>query len=108
MIHSSRAAPARLRATSTWHGSSRTPRYDSHARLDGRPTEQRWSLRRPQRNEHAFVMYADAPLLLFELADREDGRFQVAAARWHARFVLEADLPLRESDCVLSARACPS
>jgi len=38
--------------------------------------------------EHAFVMYADALLLLFELADREDERFQQAAARWHARFVL--------------------
>jgi hypothetical protein len=34
-------------------------------------------------------MYADALLLLFELADREDERFQLAAARWHARFVLE-------------------
>jgi hypothetical protein len=33
-------------------------------------------------------MYADALLLLFELADREDERFQQAAARWHARFVL--------------------
>jgi hypothetical protein len=31
--------------------------------------------------EHAFVMYADALLLLFELADREDERFQLAAAR---------------------------
>jgi hypothetical protein len=41
-------------------------------------------------------MYADALLLLFELADREDERFQFAAARWHARFVLEANMPLRE------------
>jgi hypothetical protein len=39
-------------------------------------------------------MFADALLLLFELADREDERFHVAAARWHARFVLEANLPL--------------
>jgi hypothetical protein len=29
-------------------------------------------------------MYADALLLLFELADKEDERFQLAAARWHA------------------------
>jgi hypothetical protein len=43
-------------------------------------------------------MYADALLLLFELADREDERFQLAAARWHARFVLEAGLPLREAE----------
>jgi hypothetical protein len=37
--------------------------------------------------EHAFVMYADALLLLFELADREDERFQLAppAAEDHAR-----------------------
>ena len=27
-------------------------------------------------------------MLLFELADKEDSRFQPAAARWHARFVL--------------------
>src|SRR5437868_14709612 len=52
--------------------------------------------------EHAFVMYADALLLLFELADREDGRFQLAAARWHARFVLEAGLPLREAEGLMT------
>ena len=34
--------------------------------------------------EHLFVMFADALLLLFELADQEDERFQAAAARWHA------------------------
>jgi hypothetical protein len=43
-------------------------------------------------------MFADALLLLFELADKEDERFQAAAARWHARFVLEANLPLREAE----------
>jgi hypothetical protein len=47
-------------------------------------------------------MYADALLLLFELADREDERFQQAAARWHARFVLEAGLPLREAEGVMT------
>ena len=47
-------------------------------------------------------MYADALLLLFELADREDERFQLAAARWHARFVLEAGLPLREAEGVMT------
>src|SRR5438552_10191299 len=52
--------------------------------------------------EHAFVMYADALLLLFELADREDERFQLAAARWHARFVLEAGLPLREAEGLMT------
>ena len=52
--------------------------------------------------EHVFVMYADGLLLLFELADREDERFQVAAARWHARFVLEAQLPLREAESVMT------
>ena len=52
--------------------------------------------------EHAFVMFSDALLLLFELADREDERFQLAAARWHARFVLEGDLPLREAEGVMT------
>jgi hypothetical protein len=52
--------------------------------------------------EHVFVMYADALLLLFELADREDERFQHAAARWHARFVLEARLSLREAEGVMA------
>src|SRR5262249_39747583 len=52
--------------------------------------------------EHAFVMFADALLLLFEMADREDERFQTAAARWHARFVLEAGLPLREAENVMT------
>ena len=33
--------------------------------------------------EHLFVMFADGLLLLFEMADRDDERFQVAAARWH-------------------------
>jgi hypothetical protein len=44
----------------------------------------------------------DVLLLLFEMADREDERFQVAAARWHARFVLEAKLPLREAEAVMT------
>jgi hypothetical protein len=48
------------------------------------------------------VLYPDAPLLLYEMADREDGRFQVAAARWHARFVLEAKLPLCDAETVMS------
>lgn len=52
--------------------------------------------------EHAFVMYGDALLLLYELADREDERFQSAAARWHAHFVLEARLPLREAESVMT------
>lgn len=47
-------------------------------------------------------MYSDGLLLLFELADREDERFQAAAARWHARFVLEGGLPLRESESVMT------
>jgi hypothetical protein len=47
-------------------------------------------------------MFVDGLLLLFELADREDERFQVAAARWHARFVLEAELPLREAETVMT------
>jgi hypothetical protein len=47
-------------------------------------------------------MFADALLLLFELADREDERFQRAAARWHARFGLEAKLPQRESEAVMT------
>jgi hypothetical protein len=47
-----------------------------------------------------FVMFADGLLLLFEMADREDERFQLAAARRHARFVLEAKLPLREAEAV--------
>jgi hypothetical protein len=56
-------------------------------------------LRRPSLIcEHPFVMFADALLLLFELADKEDERFQAAAARWHAGFVLEANLPLREAE----------
>jgi hypothetical protein len=40
--------------------------------------------------------------MLFELADREDPRFQPAAARWHARFVLEAELPLRDAEGVMA------
>jgi hypothetical protein len=51
-------------------------------------------------------MYADALLLLFELADREDECFQLAAARWHARFVLEAGLPLREAEGLMSSAGC--
>jgi hypothetical protein len=47
-------------------------------------------------------MYADGLLLLFEMADREDERFPLAAARWHARFVLEAGLPLREAEGVMT------
>ena len=47
-------------------------------------------------------MFSDALLLLFELADTEDERFQLAAARWHARFVLEANLPLREAEAVIT------
>jgi hypothetical protein len=47
-------------------------------------------------------MFADGLLLLFEVADREDERFQVAAARWHARFVLEARLPLREAEVIMT------
>ena len=52
--------------------------------------------------EHLFVMFSDALLLLYEMADREDERFQAAAARWHARFVLEANLPLREAEGVMT------
>ena len=48
------------------------------------------------------MTFADALMLLFELADKEDSRFQSAAARWHARFVLAADLPLRESEVVMN------
>lgn len=40
-------------------------------------------------------------LLLFEMADRKDERFQAAAVR-HARFVLEAGLPLREFEAVMT------
>jgi hypothetical protein len=47
-------------------------------------------------------MFGEALLLLFELADREDERFQASAARWHARFVLEAKLPLREAEAVMN------
>jgi hypothetical protein len=42
--------------------------------------------------------------LLFELADKEDDRFQAAAARWQARFVLEANLPLPEGVMTLLCR----
>jgi hypothetical protein len=56
---------------------------------------------KPRLWEHAFVTYADALLLLFELADREDARFRSAAARWHARFVLAAGLDLSEADMVM-------
>jgi hypothetical protein len=47
-----------------------------------------------------FVTYGNALLLLFELADRGDPRFEQAAARWHARFALEASLPLAESTVI--------
>jgi hypothetical protein len=59
-----------------------------------------------------FVTFADALMLLFELADKEDSRFQPAAARWHARFVLAAGLPLRDSEMVMNLlcgiRSAPS
>lgn len=48
------------------------------------------------------MTFADALLLLFEFADKEDSRFQPAAARWHARFILAADLPLSESEVVMN------
>jgi hypothetical protein len=51
--------------------------------------------------EHVFVTFADALLLLFELADKADKRFQPAAARWHARFVLVAQLPLNDSELMM-------
>jgi hypothetical protein len=47
-------------------------------------------------------LFSDALLLLFEMADTGDERFQVAAARWHARFVLEAGLPLRDAESVMA------
>jgi hypothetical protein len=48
------------------------------------------------------VTFAGALLLLFEFADKEDKRFQPAAARWHARFVLEANLSLGDSERVIA------
>jgi hypothetical protein len=48
------------------------------------------------------VLYSDAVLLLYEMADRNDERFQVAAALRHARFVLEAKLPLRDAETVMT------
>ena len=56
----------------------------------------------PKLWEHVFVTFADAALLLFEFADKEDKRFQPAAARWHARFVLEAQLPLSDSELLMN------
>jgi hypothetical protein len=47
------------------------------------------------------VTYADALLLLYELADKKDPRYAAAAARWHAKFVLEARLPLGEASMVM-------
>ena len=49
-----------------------------------------------------FVTFGDALMLLFKLADKEDKRFQPAAARWHALFTLEAQLPLRESEMLMN------
>ena len=49
-----------------------------------------------------FVTFADALLTLFELADREDDRFATAAARWHARFALAAQLTLNDSQLVMN------
>lgn len=51
--------------------------------------------------EHAFLTYGDALLWLFELADKGDRRFREAAGRWHALLVLEAKLPLGESEMML-------
>jgi hypothetical protein len=47
------------------------------------------------------VTYADALLLLYELADKKDPRYSPAAARWHAKFVLEGRLSLGESQMVM-------
>src|SRR5207253_10674831 len=52
------------------------------------------------RRDVAEARVRESPLL-YEMADRKDERFQVAAARWHARFVLEANLPLREAEGVM-------
>jgi hypothetical protein len=41
-------------------------------------------------------------MLSFEMADKEDERFHAAAASWHGRFVLEANLPLREAEGVMT------
>jgi hypothetical protein len=57
--------------------------------------------RRRKLCEHPFLTYADALLLLYELADKKDPRYGTAAARWHAKFVLEASLPLGESHMVM-------
>ena len=35
-------------------------------------------------------------------ADKDDDRFQLAAARWHAQFVLDAKLPLRDAEGVMT------
>ena len=48
------------------------------------------------------MTFGDALLMLFEFADKEDKRFEAAAARWHARFVLEARLPLADSQGVMN------
>jgi hypothetical protein len=56
------------------------------------------------------MTFADGLMLLFDLADKEDKRFQPAAARWHASFVLAAVLPgLSEpaSLLALSGRVLP-
>lgn len=56
----------------------------------------------PATGAHDFVMnFAFALLLLYELADKGDERFAAAAARWHARFTLEAGLPLDEAEMVM-------
>jgi hypothetical protein len=60
--------------------------------------------RRPNGSQTALTRAADAHGndCSRPLADKEDERFQAAAARWHARFVLEANLPLREAEGMMT------
>jgi hypothetical protein len=55
--------------------------------------------------EHVFVTYLDALLIVFELADKGDRRYQAVAARWHAKFVLAANLSLGESEMLVKMLA---
>lgn len=47
------------------------------------------------------MTFAEALSSLYKLADSGDERFPAAAARWHAKFTLEAGLPLGEAETVM-------
>lgn len=93
-----------MRARSRGRSTRLRPLFDSRGHLAPHMSPRAASARRVGHArvwEHAFVTFADALLYLYALADTGDERFPEAAARWHARFTLEARLPLGEAEMLM-------